>query len=201
VWLESRLGPGERCLLVVDQVEELFTVSRDPFEREAFVDNLLTASNAEASTHVLIALRADFYAHCGQYPDLRRSLAEHQEYVGPMTPDELRRAIESPAANGRWTLDPGLVDLVLRDAGDEPGALPLVSHALLETWARRRGRTLTVQGYAETGGVHGAIAQTAGDRLPATPVDCAKGHRPAHLSAPERAGRRHAGHTAKRTAR
>jgi WD40 repeat protein len=50
---------------------------------------------------------------------------------------------------------------MLLDVGDEPGVLPLLSHALLETWKRRRGRTITLKGYAESGGVRGAIAQTA----------------------------------------
>ena len=78
-----------------------------------------------------------------------------------MTPEELRRAIEEPARRNEWEFEPGLVDLILREVGEEPGALPLLAHALLETWQRRRGRTLTLKGYAEAGGVHGAIAQTA----------------------------------------
>ena len=81
-----------------------------------------------------------------------------------MDADGLRRAIEEPATRNGWTIVPGLVDLMLHDAGDEPGALPLLSHALLETWQRRRGTTLTLQGYAESGGVRGAIAKTA-DRV------------------------------------
>src|SRR5678810_1429980 len=75
--------------------------------------------------------------------------------------DRLRRAIEEPAKYGRWEFEPGLVDLILRDVGDEPGALPLLSHALLETWKRRAGHTLTLKGYADAGGVRGAIAHTA----------------------------------------
>ena len=78
-----------------------------------------------------------------------------------MNADELRRAIEEPARRGRWELEEGLVDLLLREVGQEPGALPLLSHALLETWQRRRGRTLTLSGYAASGGVRGAIAETA----------------------------------------
>jgi hypothetical protein len=153
-------------LLVVDQFEELFTLCRDSFEQEAFVDNLLTAAGeADGQDRVLLALRADFYAHCAQYDDLREMLAQHQEYVGSMTTDELRCAVEGPAASDAWTLEPGLVDLVLRDAGDEPGALPLLSHALLETWCRRRGRRLTLSGYAESGGVRGAIARSAESTL------------------------------------
>src|SRR5438132_590971 len=160
-WFDHNLAADRHALLVVDQFEELFTLCRDPFEREAFVDNLLEASQAGRMATVLIALRADFYPHCAQYADLRHALAEHQEYVGPMSAEELRRAIELPAHRGDWKLEPGLVDLFLRDVGEEPGALPLLSHALLETWRRRRGRTLTLQAYAETGGVRGAIARTA----------------------------------------
>ncbi len=110
---------------------------------------------------VVIALRADFYAHCSQFASLREMLAQHQVYIGPMSPDELRRAIEEPAKAGAWTLEPGLVDLILDDLGDEPGALPLLSHALLETWRQRQGRTLTFASYVESGGVRGAIARTA----------------------------------------
>jgi hypothetical protein len=78
-----------------------------------------------------------------------------------MTPEELRRAVKEPARSNGWVFELGLVDLLLRDVADEPGALPLLSHVLLETWQRRRGRTLTLGGYLEAGGVHGAIAQTA----------------------------------------
>jgi WD40 repeat protein/class 3 adenylate cyclase len=149
-------------LLVVDQFEELFTLCRDEFEREAFIDNLLTTLNqSEGNITLILTLRADFYAHLAQYPELRDAVAKQQEYIGPMTMEELRRAIEEPARRGHWTFEPGLVDLILRDVGDEPGALPLLSHALLETWKRRAGHTLTLKGYADAGGVRGAIAHTA----------------------------------------
>src|SRR5687768_8268591 len=78
-----------------------------------------------------------------------------------MSDEELRRAIEEPAQRGRWELEPGLIDLLLHDVGHEPGALPLLSHALFETWQRRRGRMMTLSGYTSSGGVRGAIAETA----------------------------------------
>ena len=158
----ARQNHKRHILLVIDQFEELFTLCRDEFEREAFIDNLLTTLNQSKETFTLVlTLRADFYAHLAQYPELRDAVAKHQEYIGPMSMDELRRAIEEPARRGRWAFEPGLVDLILRDVGDEPGALPLLSHALLETWKRRAGHTLTLKGYADAGGVHGAIAHTA----------------------------------------
>jgi WD40 repeat protein len=81
--------------------------------------------------------------------------------MGVMTTEEMRRAIEEPAQRGRWEFEPGLVELMLHDVGHEPGALPLLSHALFETWQRRRGRMMTLSGYAASGGVRGAIAETA----------------------------------------
>ena len=60
-------------------------------------------------------------------------------------------------------LEPGLTEAILDEAGDEPGGLPLISHALMETWRRRRGTVLTVDGFRAAGGVVGAIAQSAED--------------------------------------
>ncbi|HMD81844.1 MAG TPA: helix-turn-helix domain-containing protein, partial [Anaerolineales bacterium] len=161
----KRLLPLEnhaRALLVIDQFEELFALCRSEEERASFIDNLLTAaSEADGSVIILITLRADFYAHCANYIPLREALARNQEYIGAMSDEELCRAIEEPARRGRWELEPGLVDLLLHDVGHEPGALPLLSHGLFETWQRRRGRTMTLSGYASSGGVRGAIAETA----------------------------------------
>src|ERR1051325_8798744 len=100
-----------------------------------------------------MALRVDFYSHCAQYPLLRQAVAAEQEYIGQMTTEELRRAIEEPAKRGGWEFQPGLIEVLLNDIGahgsqgPEPGALPLLSHALLATWEHRRGHLLTLDGY------------------------------------------------------
>ena len=160
-----------RLLLVIDQFEELFTLCQDEAERQAFIENLMTAASApDGTVCVMIALRADFYNACAPYPALRAALAGQQEYIGLMNAGELRRAIEEPAKNNHWELEAGLVEILLKDLGVEvnqdpqPGSLPLLSHALLETWQRRKGRTLTVSGYLATGGIRSAIAETA-DRI------------------------------------
>ncbi|MDF1512348.1 MAG: BTAD domain-containing putative transcriptional regulator [Anaerolineae bacterium] len=155
-------------LLVVDQFEELFTLCRELLIRQEFVKRLLgLAANDDSQMHVVIALRADFYHHCAQFDALRELLEQHQVYIGSMSREDLRKAIEVPATQHGWALEPGLVDVILRDLGvhaahsPEPGTLPLLSHALLETWQRREGRKLVLRGYMEAGGVHGAIARTA----------------------------------------
>jgi WD40 repeat protein len=171
---EKKLSPRSRTpeglLLMIDQFEELFTLCRSETERVAFIDNLVTAAAEQGgATFVVLTLRADFYSHCAPYPALRDALADQQEYIGGMKTDGLRRTIQEPAKRGDWELEPGLVDLLLQDIGadsdhpPEPGALPLLSHALLETFHRRQGRKLTISGYLASGGVRGAIADTADD--------------------------------------
>src|SRR6478609_8798320 len=100
---------------------------------------------------------------------LARAIADNQVLLGPMCDDELRRAIAEPARLAGLELEPGLIDVVLGDAAGEPGALPLMSHALRETWERRDGRTLTVEAYHESGGVSSAVARTAESVVAATP--------------------------------
>lgn len=159
---EIKITPGSYILLVIDQFEELFAQCRSEEERSAYIDNLVNAvSDPEGKVIVIIALRADFYAQCAIYPHLRQALAKDQEYIGAMSDEEMRRAVEEPAQRGHWEFEASLVDLILHDVGHEPGALPLLSHALFETWQRRHGRTLTLSGYTAAGGVRGAIAETA----------------------------------------
>ncbi|HET6954888.1 MAG TPA: WD40 repeat domain-containing protein, partial [Acidimicrobiales bacterium] len=140
----------------------LFTLCRDEHERGGFVDLLVhAATRAGGVTTVLLAVRADFYGHCGAHPELARLVGAGTTLLSPMTRHEMAAAIGGPARVAGLRLEPGLAEVVLRDLGDEPGALPLLSHALLETWKRRRGRMLTHDGYRDAGGVQGAIARTA----------------------------------------
>ncbi|MEM7130412.1 MAG: SUMF1/EgtB/PvdO family nonheme iron enzyme [Chloroflexota bacterium] len=163
----------ESLLLIIDQFEELFTLCRNPSMRQSFVDNLLYAAGfplssesneleiSSSSAIVILTLRADFYTHCAEFTLLRRALEKYQKYIGPMNRHELRQVIEKPVLQSGGNLEPGLVDLMLDDASQEPGALPLLSHALLETWKRRNSRTLTFAGYQASGRVQGAITKTA----------------------------------------
>ena len=80
------------------------------------------------------------------HPDLARLVEEGLHLLGVMSEAELRSAIEGPARLAGLSLEHGLVDLLVREVEGEPGALPLLSHAIRETWSRREGRTLTVAG-------------------------------------------------------
>lgn len=159
--LDLEGDPSE--LLVVDQFKELYTHCASQL-RARFIDALLSRRGP-----VVIGVRADFYGAMSTDARLAACVAENQVLLGPMSDDELRRAIAEPARLVGLQLEPGLIDLVLRDAAGEPGALPLMSHALRETWERRDGRTLTVKAYHDSGGVSSALARTADAALQATP--------------------------------
>ena len=165
-------GPRTRALLVVDQFEELFTLCPDAAERDLFIAALLDAAFGDGRrTHVVLGLRADFYGHCLEHPALLAALsgqasaaaeeAVRQFPVGALTEAQLRQAILEPAARAGLAVEPELVATLVAQMAGKPGALPLVSHTLRETWRRRGGERLTMADYRATGGVSGALAQTA----------------------------------------
>ncbi|WP_448005100.1 nSTAND1 domain-containing NTPase [Agromyces bauzanensis] len=150
-----------RDVLIVDQFEELFTGPDTEATDEAAraVESVL-----ESGGTVLVTVRSDFLDACARLPRLGALFTDGVQLVPAMGPEGLRAAIEGPARVAGLRLEPGLTELILRDATGRPGVLPHVSHALVETWARREGATLTVHGYEASGGLAAAIAQSA-DRL------------------------------------
>ncbi|GAA4894046.1 hypothetical protein ACFPM3_07495 [Streptomyces coeruleoprunus] len=155
-------GDGDTWLLV-DQFEEVHTLCRDPEERAEFVRLLLAADDPASRLRVLIAVRADFYGRCLEHPELVAVARRASVPVGPMTPAELRDAVVRPAAAQGLIVERALTARLVEEVAGEPGGLPLMSHALLETWRRRRGRMLTAAAYEAAGGLRGAIAQSAED--------------------------------------
>ena len=166
-----------RAVIVVDQLEELFTLCTDEDERRGFIDLLTrlaeTPPDGIPAGLVICGLRADSYAPCTDYPQLRAALQHGQILIGPMSESELRETILYPAESVGLDVEPGLIELLLRDiggvgddsaAGYEAGRLPLLAHALRATWQQRNGSLLTVEAYLATGGIQHAVATTA-DRV------------------------------------
>ena len=155
----SALKPRGRQTLVVDQAEETVTLCADGNERARFFAAL--AEHVGAGGALVVSLRADHLGDLAPYPSFARVLEEGMYLLGPMNETELRSAIEGPARRAGLRLEPGLVDLLVREIEGEPAALPLLSHVLRETWERREGPTLTVAAYRATGGIRQAVAQSA----------------------------------------
>ncbi|MGW4434611.1 nSTAND1 domain-containing NTPase [Streptomyces sp. NPDC004596] len=158
--LAPKDGDGDTWL-IVDQFEELYTLCRDPAERDQFVDRLLAAADPASRLRVVIAVRADFLGRCAEHSELTAMLQDGSVLVGPMSRDELREAVVKPAQAGGLIVERSLTARILDEVEGEPGALPLMSHALLETWHGRKGRVLTEAAYEAAGGLRGAIARTA----------------------------------------
>ncbi len=149
-------------LLVVDQFEELFTLCADTLQRDCFVQALLAAADDEdGRTRVVLGVRADFYADCAAWPGLVAALRDAQVLVGPMSVDEVRDVIVKPAERAGMTVEGALVATLLAETAAQPGTLPLLSHALLETWRHGPSGRLTLAAYTQSGGIHNAVADTA----------------------------------------
>ena len=167
--LTARLALGEappsrRLVVLVDQFEEVFTLCEDEAARRALFDNLLYAATvAGGRAIVVLTMRADFYGKCGAYPALAAAMSDNQLLVGPMTEDELRRAIERPAQLAGGEFEPGLVDLLVEEVKEQSSALPLLQDALLALWNRERGYRLTNTSYRELGGLKGALEKRANE--------------------------------------
>jgi WD40 repeat protein/DNA-binding SARP family transcriptional activator len=158
----ERLSSGERLVIAVDQLEELFTLCKQEDERAAFFEQLAVATeDRERRVLVLVSLRADFYGRLVSYPRFAGLLSRSHVLVGPMGREELARAIEQPAARAGLELEPGLEEALISDVAGEPGGLPLLSTMLLELWRVRDGRVLRYDRYRTSGGVHGAVARLA----------------------------------------
>jgi DNA-binding SARP family transcriptional activator/WD40 repeat protein len=151
-------GSSRADVLAVDQAEELMVAGGD-------VDTFCEVAwrFASAGGTVLLTVRSDFIDEAAALPHIGPAIARGVYVLGPMSRAALREAVEAPPGRAGLRLEPGLVELVLRDTEGHPAALPHLSHALLETWVRREGATLTVAGYEAAGGIAGAIAQSAED--------------------------------------
>ena len=157
---QGPLAPG--AVVIVDQFEELFTACSSEGERAGFVADLLGLLAPETTAvRLVLAVRADYLGWCASYERLASHIAEGALLVAPMTDDEVCRAVEAPARYAGLTVERDLLDAIVADVRGRPGGLPLLSTALLDTWERRRGRTLTHAGYLAADGVPGALARLA----------------------------------------
>ena len=142
--------PAQRLLLIIDQFEELFTQASQLDESQFIA--VLKELRAAESCAVVIALRSDFF-----YTDLKGSdlwpiaLSERLE-IDPLCGEALRDAIVKPAAREGVYLEPGLIELLLKDAAGERGVLPLLQETMVRLWDRMERRFIPLRAYEQLGG-------------------------------------------------
>ena len=175
-WLRTRNEP--MVLLVVDQFEELFTLSTTN-ERQQFIELIMGALEHAGDRFKLVCtIRADFVASCLEVPELAQILQKSSVLVPPyLTEANYRNAIAKPAKQVGLTVEPGLVEVLLQDLDRSAGDLPLLQFTLQKLWELRDNGKLTLKAYQKLGGVKGALerqAQTVYDNLDAESKNCAR---------------------------
>ncbi|WP_298910990.1 caspase family protein [uncultured Nostoc sp.] len=158
----SKLTGSERCLLVVDQFEEIFTLGSQEEERQRFIELLTQVSQGRLA--IVTTMRADFLEYCLNYESLTQLIQEQAVYMPPLLGAELEEAIASPANLQGYQLERGLLGTIQQEVvGQEKGCLPLLQFALTELWEHRdqQAYQLTVVKYKELGGVTGALNRHA----------------------------------------
>ena len=172
----SRHGrrPDENLLVVADQFEELVRVRREQRgssdEAEHFVRLLLTAAEEQEPDFrifVVLTMRSDYLGECAAFRGLPEALNRSQYLVPRMTSDQLREAVEGPAALSGVSIEIPLIERLLADAGDDPDQLPVLGHLLRRMWERRQGASLTLQDYRAAGGWEHALDRQGSELLDA----------------------------------
>jgi WD40 repeat protein/DNA-binding winged helix-turn-helix (wHTH) protein len=152
-------------LLVADQFEEIFTLTSDRQMRDRYIDALLAAGQPGGSVciHLVLALRADFYAQCLEHAELSRCLETNLYNVPRMSREQLRESMERRLQLAATQAEPGLIDSLLEEVGAEPGNLALLEHALGQLWDQSGGFgcILTNRAYAGIGRLRGALGRHA----------------------------------------
>ncbi|MFL5700134.1 MAG: TIR domain-containing protein [Ktedonobacteraceae bacterium] len=166
--------PETKVVLLVDQFEELFTLTTSEDERQRFIDVLVTAlTEPGGSVLLILTMRADFYDRPVQYPALAKLIEEHHQLVLPMSLKDLREILEKPAAlpDVQLTFQDELVGDMLFEIQGQVGALPLLQFTLDQLFQRRSGHQLTIKAYQELGGVKGALSKKAEETYLTLPSD------------------------------
>ncbi|WP_280337049.1 WD40 repeat domain-containing protein [Nocardia wallacei] len=169
-------GDAGGLVLIIDQFEQVFTQCSDSAQRQAFVTALhaaATTRHADTTVLVVLVVRADFEADCGDYEQLTDAVQQHY-FVTAMTERQLRLAITEPAKRAGSRVEDDLTEQLLREIRTRTtdstarvterstaGVLPLLSYALDRTWHARRGDTLSVADYENAGGIDRAVADNA----------------------------------------
>lgn len=159
--------PTSHWFIFIDQFEELFTTSQSE-QRDRFVSSLVRLikelnKTQDVSIKILAAMRADFLDRLSPYRDLIRITDKHRPMITEMQPDELRLAIEQPAAHHGVVFEEGLVEEIIKDVWSQAGCLPLLQYTLNLLWETEvnsgsiQDRTLNTSTYRSLGGVRGAL--------------------------------------------
>ena len=159
---EALLPGSSRLLLLIDQFEELYTLTADPARRQAFHELLVAAATDPGSrVHVVLTLRADHLDRPLERHDLGMLVRRGLVPLTVPSPSELTAAVLGPADAVGVRFEDGLAADIVAEVAEQPGSLPLLQHVLDELFRRRQGNTVPEVAYRELGGLRGALGRRA----------------------------------------
>jgi cell division protein FtsL len=154
----------QSVVVIIDQFEEVFTLCDNEEARDSFLKALVDFAQPAGTLHrIIITMRSEFETWMARNAPLYSLFAAGQLRMVPMSQEELREAIEKPAAAVGLKFEHGVVDSLLRDTLGEPAALPMLQFALLKLWETRRHNRITLAAYEDLGGARLALANSAND--------------------------------------
>ena len=163
----------QHVLLVVDQLEELFTLCDNPVEQKTFLAALLAAADdPSAPVRVVMSMRADFLDRLGDHKDFLSELSRGLFFLSAPDTDNLRDALVRPAEIAGYAFeDTAIPDEMLRSIQGSRGALPLLQFAAAKLWDMRdrKRKVLSRAAYVAMGGVGGAFSRHADEVVAAIP--------------------------------
>jgi WD40 repeat protein len=156
------LPPGSQLLLIVDQFEELFTLTASDEHRSAFL-SMLAATVADERSHIriVVTMRADYFDRPLRFAELGDALRAGTVPIPAPTEPELSAMVEEPARGVGVSFESGLVERIVADVKGQPGALPLLEFAMTELFDARQSDVLQGHAYGTSGGVLGALGRRA----------------------------------------
>ncbi|MEN8115030.1 MAG: hypothetical protein ABFS21_11660, partial [Actinomycetota bacterium] len=155
---------ADKLVVVLDQFEELFTLTVDREVRRRFLEMLThLASDPLHRIRIIVTMRADFYDRPLEHPGFGDLLRAGLVSVTMPDDESLVKAVIGPAEGVGVSLEAGLADTIVADVVEQPGGLPLMEYALTEMFDRRTGSRLTIDEYHRAGGVLGALGRRAED--------------------------------------
>jgi WD40 repeat protein len=162
---------AQATVVIVDQLEELYTQVADTDARRAFADALVAVAAAGDPLRLVVTLREDYLGRVAESPSLLEAIGAHLMVVAPPDEGAMIEALERPARRAGARFEPGLVEAIVRALVGQAAPLPLLQLGASRLWQERdRGAFLVRRAALESaGGLPGLLATHADEVLAAVP--------------------------------
>jgi WD40 repeat protein len=162
--LVNQASPDTPAFILIDQFEEIFTLTTDEAVRQAFIENILQVVEYPDLRHtIVVTMRSDNEDYVTKIEKLKARFADNSIRITALSSTELREAIEKPAERINLKFEDGLVDELVKQVLGEPGGLPLLQFTLLKLWKMRRQNLITWEAFKKLVSCRDALTNSADD--------------------------------------